>query len=196
MFLATETDPGLVFIGILVGLTLSCVIADAAGAHEKAWGWGLLGPPGWVVAAVRGSHVRLDALREALTERPSTAVSVSSPAASETSAATATEPEIRIYGPPDGEGRVHVVCLCNQRQRLYYAPGRETKCIGCGRALQDVDSRRVSAATAPHADPSGSAWTNCGGCSFALLAIPSPGASTPCPECGAEISGFMLNRPK
>ena len=45
----------------MVGIPLSCWIADRAsgGTFESAWAWGLLGPPGWVIAALRGVQVVL-----------------------------------------------------------------------------------------------------------------------------------------
>lgn len=44
----------LVVVGSLVGLIVSCVVAQAASGGRASPAWGLLGPAGWIVAACRG----------------------------------------------------------------------------------------------------------------------------------------------
>jgi len=50
------TDYGL-FAGI-IAIVASCLFASLAGGHAA---WGLLGPVGWIIAALRGIQ---DAIRE------------------------------------------------------------------------------------------------------------------------------------
>lgn len=53
--------------GIAIGLAIAVVmlfvsfwLAQIASGTDGCWGWGLLGPVGWIIAAVRGVQIRLD----------------------------------------------------------------------------------------------------------------------------------------
>ena len=55
-----DNSDGLIVL-VFLALIPSVVIANAAyGRSDGGWGWGLLGPVGWVIAALRGVQVRQD----------------------------------------------------------------------------------------------------------------------------------------
>ena len=65
-------DTPVVVLAGAMGVATSCVIAMAAsGWKPNTWGWGLLGPPGWVVAGLVGVQRRLDELRPQASAGPS-----------------------------------------------------------------------------------------------------------------------------
>lgn len=45
------TDNG-ALVAAVFGAILSCCIAHSAGRGQRTWAWGLLGPFGWIVAAI------------------------------------------------------------------------------------------------------------------------------------------------
>jgi hypothetical protein len=120
------------FFGGLIALAFSCVIASSASGDRASMAWGLLGPVGWVVAALRGAHVRLEEIRDRLSAPPPPA-------------ATSDGPIRRVSGPADSEGRVNVVCGgCNEGQRLFPAPDLATECRWCGKSLPGFRHERPS----------------------------------------------------
>jgi hypothetical protein len=47
----------LLWVGVLI---LSCVVAELASGGRGTWLWGVFGPAGWFVAAMRGMHMRFE----------------------------------------------------------------------------------------------------------------------------------------
>lgn len=59
----------LVPLGAVLGLVISCLVAQAAGRGARTWGWGVAGPPGWIVAAIIGLRDEVAGLRKEARER-------------------------------------------------------------------------------------------------------------------------------
>lgn len=51
---------GLYVFSAIVGIGLSLWIATLAGGDARLFGWGFLGPIGWIIAALRGVQIRLE----------------------------------------------------------------------------------------------------------------------------------------
>jgi hypothetical protein len=131
---------GIWIVVYIIAIAVSVVIAYVASGQRASPWWGLLGPPGWVIAAVRGTHFRLEDLVNIAVSQERAIAMATKAAAQGTDDAPVVD---RIVGAADPDGRALVECgACHERQRLFPETGLTARCTRCHRTIPDFSRRR------------------------------------------------------
>lgn len=133
---------------LAASLLISCVVARLAGGGRASAAWGLLGPVGWIVAALRSIQVQLDELpppptaaasRPAVSVHPTDGVRMQCPSCLEkVTVSSAADGDVvcpeclQIFRPAPSIGGDSLAA----RKRLLADAGRAkmVTCTGCGQS--------------------------------------------------------------